>query len=229
MKKIFNLTVLLAALTAFAFTSCGEDEDPAKINVSFESKNIVKGNSAVVTITVDPEENLKSIELYYNGDFQKNLTLPTKDKSATSYELTISKSDLTEIGNYNLEVYSKTGKSKDNQFYVIPDFTSGTATITANGNYYYLQGTSWGTLAVTNLTATSVTVSLDGKTAVELSDADKSYLLQNGTASKKDGVTKDNFLLAKKNADASIVDNAGLTTPIVGAENVKFVSAVVLH
>ena len=128
-------------------------------------------------------------------------------------------------GNYALTVTDMSDISTSRFFQIDTgiNWSTGSNTITANGTYYYKQGSKEGEIVVTNLNTSSVIVSLDGKPAVTLSDAGTSYLLKDGTASFQSGVDAFNFLLAKRMGEAKIINADGLASPIPGAENVIFV------
>ena len=229
MKKVFNLSIILAALTAaLTFSSCGNDDDK-------EAPEIVIGSITETGVygQILTDSDLKSVDLQQDGrsvtgwpksDF-KDAGQPISGKDG-NYNINIS--GLTPGTKYKLVAVDKADKQDSKEFTTLGgapviDWPSGTNTITANGTYYYKQGTTIGQLVVSSLSATSVKVSLDGKAEVTLSDADMSYLLNDGTASKQAGVNADNFLLAKKNGVAVLVDVDGLSTTIAGAQTVTFV------
>lgn len=249
MKKI-NSIIMAACVAALGFfTSCGDEDPvgpsilvdggyaiPAEVNkpVSVSAK-IEQGDVKIKLITV---EFTKADGSLLGGTITINdatTTTPTLDafNKAAGATLPISYT-FTAEGTYNITI---TATDKDGEVTaktvvvtvageVKPpvDWTKGVNTITAEGTYAYKQeGNKEGTLVVSELTATSVKVQLDGLMPVVLSDAGASYLLKDGTAAQKADVNKNNFLLAKKNKDASIIDASGLTTKIEGAQNVLFV------
>lgn len=70
MKKVFNLSVILAVLaSALTFTSCGEDEDAPAVAIKVETSE----TNAFVTVTCD--EDLTAVELWQDGSKLKNIDL----------------------------------------------------------------------------------------------------------------------------------------------------------
>lgn len=183
--------------------------------------------------TISSSVDLQTVSLIKNGVVVTGY--PTSDFGAGSavskivdgvYQVAIHG---LSAGNYSLVVTDMGNRQTTKTFNIIEagstiiDWTRGTNSIIANGTYYYKQGNVTGEVVVSNLTDKSVSVSIDGKPVVILSDSEASYLLKDGTASTKSGVTETNFLFAKKNGSPSIVDNNGISNPITGAEPVIFV------
>jgi len=226
MKKVFNLSVILAVLMAvFSFTSCGNEEEAASVSVKFSNSGTVElGDPIVATITAD--EKIESIELWKNNSRLKSYSqMPTLTNGVATF--TIPAADINAVGTYELRITTKGNGATNGTFNVIfiPDFTGAPSKITENGAYYYKQGTTIGTLVVSNLTTASVTVSLDGKTAVELSDAVASYLMNDGTNSQRANAVANasKVVLAKLSGKAEIVSNELTGSPITGAVSVVFV------
>jgi len=226
MKKVFNLTVILAALmTAFVFSSCSKEDGEAPVITAS-----VLGDGLVGTITSDSD--LKTATLEKSGttvagwplnDFGAGKAI--SGSKSTGYNIVITG---LSNGDYSLVVTDKDDRKATKTFTIGtvvagPDWSTGTNVITANGDYYYKQGDTESELTVSELTTTSVKVALKGKSAATLSDADASYLLTDGTSSKQAGATATNFLLAKSGGKAEIVDADGLKTKIPGAATVIFV------
>lgn len=71
MKKVFNLSVILAVLaSALTFTSCGDDDDDAPaVAIKVETSE----TNAFVTVTCD--EDLTAVELWQDGSKLKNIDL----------------------------------------------------------------------------------------------------------------------------------------------------------
>jgi hypothetical protein len=228
MKKVFNLSVVLAVLfAAFTFTSCdNDDDDAASITIALNQSGIFTSGDLIAGTITSPDEDLTKVTIMKEGSAVKTYTsfnsLPIQKGNNGVYAISIS--DVTATGEYKMIAESKTGR-EERSFTIQPniDWASGTNTISQNGTYYYKQGTTTGTLVVSVLTTASVAVSLDGKATVTLSDTGNSYLKKDGTSSAQSGVNAANFLLAKRNGQAQIVDKDGLTTPIAGAEAVVFV------
>ena len=105
MKKVFNLSIILAVLTAaLTFSSCGGDEDAAEITITFNSNGQFASGDVVLATITSLDEKLTSIELWSGGSKLKNLTIPAEANGV--YVLNIPGLD---DGSYTLKVTSKTG------------------------------------------------------------------------------------------------------------------------
>lgn len=95
MKKIFNLAVIFAALTAaFTFASCGDDDDKAEENSTFTSMQVQAGEkysfsnqqnavSGWIKVTAAAAGDV-TFELTCDGTDQKNVEINLSD-AGTSY------------------------------------------------------------------------------------------------------------------------------------------------
>lgn len=84
MKKVFNLSVILAVLaSALTFTSCGDDEDAPAVGIKVETT----ATNAIVTVTCD--EDLTSVELWKDGGKIKNIDLKSGLENGNETTFTI--------------------------------------------------------------------------------------------------------------------------------------------
>jgi uncharacterized protein (TIGR02145 family) len=201
------------------------DETPATITIQLDKDGSFESGEYVMGKIISAEEDLTKVVVLKDGVVVKTITsfkeMPILKGNDGEYIVVIP--GLAD-GSYTLRAESKTGENSASFTIAVSiDWSKGRNTISENGTYYYKQGATTGMLVVSELTEESVKVALDGKAAVTLSDAEKSYLLKDGTASYQAGANASNFLLAKKAGNATIIDKDGLKTAIEGAVGVLFV------
>lgn len=205
MKKISIILAACVAALGF-FSSCGEDDDSMSLSVTVMDQatgkvameaNLIK--TAVLKV-VDGETKT-DVSATYKTELNQLITKGNVifNLPAATYELTVTDKDVKEIvkkftiGGGDVEI----------------DWSTATNKISAEGTYAYKQGDKVGTIVVSNLTAASMTVKLDAFTAVTLSDADASWLMNDGSAKKQaDATTEENtpnIVCAKKDKAAEIV------------------------
>ena len=230
MKKVFNLTVMLAALmTAVMFSSCGSDEDAATITIDFnQGGKFVTGETVTATIT-SKEEKLTSIELWKGTSKDKNLTIP--DAKDGVYTLNIT--GLAD-GSYTLKVASKTGAT-EGSFTIAPpaDIWEGAANqivVETNKSYLCKQDGVEYTIEIVSATKDAITLKLDNGSSVELGDAAtlKSFISQSGVAmSQPDANTNAGSVLFAKLSGSSVLTTAtaNIANPIAGAKLTVFIAA----
>lgn len=215
MKKVFNLSVILAVLAAaFSFTSCSDDDDDAaSVKISVESAV----SSAIVTITSD--EDLTAVELWQNGSKIKNIDVKsgTNKGKATVNVYTII--DLKNGEKYTVKASTETGAS-EKAFTVGVNEPEGEGdgdvtcdkdelSVKAGDVIFYTHGSSMGQYEVKEASAESITlVSVLGSEIV-ISDAGKSYISVNGLAmSLNDAKAAGEILLAKVAGKAMVAGGA---------------------
>lgn len=193
MKKVFNLSVILAVLaSALTFTSCGEDDDKATIDfIKAEGQN---------AWTISAEAGIDEIELskVENGettlDQTLSKTLTDEAEGKTTYVLDFDKLGLS--GKFEITVIDKDGGKKEKEVTVgaaaTYNFSAKSIAVEAGKEYVYSkkagEGAAEGSFKVTAAEAGSVTLEIGGKT-VTLSDAGASWLSNDFEAWKNADVT----------------------------------------
>lgn len=182
MKKVFNLSVILAVLaSALTFTSCDDDDDEAGIE-------FMKAEG-VDSWTITAEAGIESIELYaVNGDESEYLKeiseeITKKAEGNTTYVL----KDL-EAGKYKVNVTDKDGLKKEKTIEVGAGADVELNWVdeieVSNGDLvYYKNADGQGEIYVVMANEASITVQINGGKAVTISDAGESYILPDGTTS----------------------------------------------
>lgn len=181
--------------------------DPATGKVAMEA-NLIK----TAVLKVVEGETKTDVSATYKTELNQLISKGSVifNLPAATYELTVTDKDVKEIvkkftiGGGDVEI----------------DWSTATNKITAVGTYAYKQGSKVGTIEVTALTAAAATVSVDGKTAVEISDAGASWLLTDGTTSNNAGLNiGENMtaadaakILCAKKADVAEVVSGELTS-----------------
>jgi hypothetical protein len=182
MKKVFNLSVILAVLaSALTFTSCSDDDDEATIDfIKAEGQN---------AWTINAEAGIESIELYaVNGDESEYLKeisegITKEAKGKTTYLL----KDL-EAGKYKVNVTDKDGLKKEKTIEVGAGADVELNWVdeieVSNGDLvYYKNADGQGEIYVVMANEASITVQINGGKAVTISDAGESYILPDGSTS----------------------------------------------
>lgn len=182
MKKVFNLSVILAVLaSALTFTSCSDDDDEATIDfIKAEGQN---------AWTINAEAGIESIELYaVNGDESEYLKeisegITKEAKGETTYLL----KDL-EAGTYKVNVTDKDGLKKEKTIEVGAGADVELNWVdeieVSNGDLvYYKNADGQGEIYVVMANEASITVQINGGKAVTISDAGESYILPDGSTS----------------------------------------------
>lgn len=181
MKKVFNLSVILAVLaSALTFTSCSDDDDEATIDfIKAEGQN---------AWTINAEAGIDEIELskIENGettlDQTLSKTLTDEAEGKTTYILDFDKLGLS--GDFEITVIDKDGGKKEKKVTVgaaaaTYNFSAKSIAVEAGKEYVYSkkagEGAAEGSFKVTAAKAGSVTLEIGGKT-VTLSDAGASWL-----------------------------------------------------
>ncbi len=124
MKKVLNLSVILAVLVAaFSFTSCGEDD--AEVNLSLNSTSFAEGVPVTGTITSDNKvETVKIEKEDADGIYQPYKTIQSSNFGAASGVVDADGSYLLSIagiedGTYTIQAIDKDGnESKKVKFTV---------------------------------------------------------------------------------------------------------------
>ena len=213
MKKVFNLSVILAVLmAAFSFTSCSDDDDDAaKIDIKVETTT----TSAIVAIT--SEEDLTAVELWQNGSKSKNITV--KDGSAKG-KAGVNTYTITGLENgkkYTIKATSESGAaekeftvgSNDEEGDDDTEFTADEYTVKAGDVIEYEHGALFGEIEVVSASTEAIVVKVNGGSEQTLSDAGTSYLSIMGAAINKAGADASNeILVAKVNKKAILAGGA---------------------
>lgn len=185
MKKVFNLSVILAVLaSALTFTSCSDDDDEATIDfIKAEGKN---------AWTINAEAGIDEIELskVENGEttldqtLSKNLTDDAEGK--TTYILDFDKLGLS--GKFEITVIDKDGGKKGKTIEVGAGADVELNWVdeieVSNGDLvYYKNADGQGEIYVVMANEASITVQINEGKAVTISDAGDSYILPDGSTS----------------------------------------------
>jgi len=184
MKKVLNLSVILAVLVAaFSFTSCGGDEekDAPVISVGLNTNGDLTG-------TIKSDSDLKSVTLERNGNtvtgfpvtsFGVGSMIVGKDGS---YNVTIPAALVATVGNYALIATDKSDLKGTFTFKVedTPDpieYKHSQISVVAGNTYGFKQGSIEGTITIVSIETGKVVFTLNQSAAqITLSDAGTSYL-----------------------------------------------------
>lgn len=182
MKKVFNLSVILAVLaSALTFTSCSDDDDEATIDfIKAEGQN---------AWTINAEAGIESIELYaVNGDESEYLKeisegITKEAKGETTYLL----KDL-EAGKYKVNVTDKDGLKKEKTIEVgagadVELNWVDEIEVSTGDEVFYKNAKGQGKISVVKADEASITVKVDGGEDLIISDKGDSYILPDGTTS----------------------------------------------
>lgn len=178
MKKVFNLSVILAVLaSALTFTSCSDDDDDAP-EILIDVQTVA--STAVINITCD--EDLTSVALWKGGSKLKDLDL--KDGLEKENKTVFTVVDLKD-GDYKVRVACEGNGEAEEKFTIgeggaaTYNFSAKSIAVEAGKEYVYSkkagEGAAEGSFKVTAAKAGSVTLEIGGKT-VTLSDAGASWL-----------------------------------------------------
>ena len=213
MKKVFNLSVILAVLmAAFSFTSCSDDDDDAaKIDIKVETTT----TSAIVAIT--SEEDLTAVELWQNGSKSKNITV--KDGSAKG-KAGVNTYTITGLENgkkYTIKATSESGAaekeftvgSNDEEEEGDLEYNKDELSVKAGDVIFYQHGSQLGQFTVVEASASAITLENVLGNTIELSDAGKSYIGMSGLAiNLADAKAAGEIILAKVNGKAMVAGGA---------------------
>lgn len=203
MKKVFNLSVILAVLAAaFSFTSCSDDDDDAaKVDIKVQTAV----DAAIVTIT--SEEDLTAVELWQKGSKIKNIDV----KSGTNKgKATVNTYTITSLDNgekYSVKVSTETGAA-EKEFTVgsndtpqggdDEELTLDEVSVKAGDVIEYEHGALIGDIEVVSADEAAIVVKVNGGSEQTLSDAGTSYLSIMGAAINKAGADASGEILVAK-------------------------------
>jgi len=244
MKKFLSFPVIFAVLmTAFAFTSCSDDDANISviINNGQNGTTFAEGAPIIGVVTSDNRVNEIIIERQDGNLWQPYRTIARTNFQANGihesegHNLALMITGVT-AGTFNIQAVDNSGNRSNRVEFTVGeqapaiDWSTGRSTITANGTYAFRRaGGQEGTLVVTDLGLTSVRVQLGSHAAVTLSQDGHSWLMTTGLSSNQaDAIASaGNILLAKRANAAEIVDYRGTTAgaggQITGAQTVVFV------
>ena len=214
MKKVFNLSVILAVLmAAFSFTSCSDDDDDSTIEISKiegQDSYTIKAEAGIKSITVyqvsgSEESKLKAESEAYTSEFKG------KELAAVSFA---GYAD----GTYKIAVEDKDGNQKSKTVTVGAGNEGGDDDVTCNKDelsvkagdvIFYEHGTQKGQFTVVSASANAITLENVLGNSIELSDAGASYIGVNGTAIKLAAAKEaGEIILAKVNGKAMVAGGA---------------------
>lgn len=205
MKKVFNLSVILAVLAAaFSFTSCSDDDDDAAaVDVKVA---VVESTAAVTAIS---EEDIVSIELWKDGSKKQTITKGWQgDKGSVAYTF----SNL-EGGKYKVVVTTKTGASEKE--FTIAGGAAESKTFTleigggqsAAGSYISIKNEAVYTTSQANANAAAIEIVFDGKEFKSATESTNSAFKAEASAEVTNNATGCTF-----------VTSTGFTGSIVAAD-----------
>ncbi|MDR1729175.1 MAG: hypothetical protein LBR52_00730 [Prevotellaceae bacterium] len=195
MKKVLNLSVILAVLmAAFSFSSCGkDDENAAKISIEIETTT----TNAIVVIS-SPDEKLSTIELWENGSKLKNIDIPAEVNGI--YTVTITQ--LTD-GEYTLKATSNSGAAEKKftigEGPVTPDTFEailGGSGATDAGSFLSIEDEKVYFSNATDAQLANVEIVFDGTTFKSATESANSKVKANGNSATITKVDNDNYSYA---------------------------------
>ncbi|MDR0873567.1 MAG: hypothetical protein LBN27_08935 [Prevotellaceae bacterium] len=191
MKKVFNLTVLLAALmTAFVFSSCSKDDD-ATVSISLTKTTLTVGEALTGKITTT--DKLASVTILRDGQTIAGYPLTSfgtgKPITGTDGTYIIYVEGLT-AGNYTIRATDKNNKEANASFTVggpaiVYDLTSFTAAEGDSYAYSY-DGKDAGTFTITEVDADGegfkIVLNNGNSVTIGYATPNKSFLTKDFTA-----------------------------------------------
>jgi len=170
MKKVFNLSVILAVLmAAFSFTSCSDDEDNATVEITLDNNGAFKAGAAA-TGSINAEAEIESITLFTvkggaeNSMAQQSAQMTEAAKGETAYAFRIER---LAIGTYKLSVTDGDGNISSVTFNVggeVKTFTLqiGGADNTTVGSYISIKDQKVYKASEANANAEAIEIVFDG-------------------------------------------------------------------
>lgn len=193
MKKVFNLSVILAVLaSALTFTSCDDDDDEATITIT--------GTENAGEYVISAEAEIDEIAIYKeSGDNESKMTSESEalTKAAKGQTTFLVNFSLFGEGTYKMSVKDKDGREEIKKNITVGgaatyNFSAKSIAVEAGKEYVYSkkagEGAAEGSFKVTAAEKGSVTLEIGGKT-VTLSDAGASWLSNDFEAWKNADVT----------------------------------------
>lgn len=183
MKKVFNLSVILAVLaSALTFTSCDDDDDEATITIT--------GTENAGEYVISAEAEIDEIAIYKeSGDNESKMTSESEalTKAAKGQTTFLVNFSLFGEGTYKMSVKDKEGREE-----IKKNITVGSAAelnwvdeieVSTGDVVFYKNADGQGEIKVVMANEASITVQIDGGEAVTISDAGESYILPDGSTS----------------------------------------------
>ena len=183
MKKVFNLSVILAVLaSALTFTSCSDDDDEATITIT--------GTENAGEYVISAEAEIDEIAIYKeSGDNESKMTSESEalTKAAKGQTTFLVNFSLFGEGTYKMSVKDKDGREE-----IKKNITVGSVAelnwvdeieVSTGDEVFYKNADGQGSIYVVMANEASITVQINEGEAVTISDAGDSYILPNGTTS----------------------------------------------
>lgn len=183
MKKVFNLSVILAVLaSALTFTSCGDDDDEATITIT--------GTENAGEYVISAEAEIDEIAIYKeSGDNESKMTSESEalTKAAKGQTTFLVDFSLFGEGTYKMSVKDKDGREE-----IKKNITVGSVAelnwvdeieVSTGDEVFYKNADGQGSIYVVMANEASITVQIGEGKAVTISDAGDSYILPDGTTS----------------------------------------------
>lgn len=183
MKKVFNLSVILAVLaSALTFTSCSDDDDEATITIT--------GTENAGEYVISAEAEIDEIAIYKeSGDNESKMTSESEalTKAAKGQTTFLVNFSLFGEGTYKMSVKDKDGREE-----IKKNITVGSVAelnwvdeieVSTGDEVFYKNADGQGSIYVVMANEASITVQINEGKAVTISDAGDSYILPDGSTS----------------------------------------------
>lgn len=183
MKKVFNLSVILAVLaSALTFTSCSDDDDEATITIT--------GTENAGEYVISAEAEIDEIAIYKeSGDNESKMTSESEalTKAAKGQTTFLVNFSLFGEGTYKMSVKDKEGREEIKKNIKVGSVAElnwvDEIEVSTGDEVFYKNADGQGSIYVVMANEASITVQINEGKAVTISDAGDSYILPDGSTS----------------------------------------------